>query len=198
MDKNHFIDEYLKGKHPIEDDFWEMPTAGELERDEALYDALLAERKSSKRNKRPIALRWLAVGIAASVLMLLVFRFGQEPVEEQPALPLAQTQAEVTETIEQSVPQPTKQPLAEEKEEPQKPHKANRPNKPNEANKPNRPHKPQAAPQLAQAEPVPEAPTRNLSEETPSNPYLLVTAQLQDLRSRGERLDREVAMLMHH
>jgi len=109
MNKNHFVDEYLRGKHPIEGESWELPTAGELERDEALYNALLVERKSSKRSKHPIALRWLAVGIAASVLLLLVFRFGQEPVEEQPV---------VAETIEQSTPQPAvSEPIVEEREE---------------------------------------------------------------------------------
>ena len=56
-------------------------------------------------------------------------------------------------------------------------------------------------PMIAEAEPVTETPAKNNYEEKlsdPSNPYLLATAQLQDLRSRGERLDREVAMLMQH
>lgn len=158
MDKNHFIDEYLKGKHPIEGDFWEMPTAGELERDEALYDALLAERKSSKQSKRPIALRWLAVGIAASVLLLLFFRFGQEPVEKQPIV----QQPVVAETIEQSTPQPTvSEPIIEEKkEEPQKVIKANKPHKIHKSHRSFQPSKPQevppADPMLAEAEPVPQ------------------------------------------
>ena len=30
-----------------------------------------------------------------------------------------------------------------------------------------------------------------------NNPYLIAAAQLQDVRERGERLDREVAMLMN-
>ena len=119
MDKNHFIDEYLKGKHPIEGESWELPTAGELERDEALYNALLAERTAplqlprgeEKKNLPSGRLgggRWL-FGIAASVLLLLVFRFGQEPVEKQPV---------VAETIEQSAPQPAvSEPIVEKKQE---------------------------------------------------------------------------------
>ena len=44
MDKKLLIDEYLQGRHPIEGKKWELPTADELDRDEALFDALLAER----------------------------------------------------------------------------------------------------------------------------------------------------------
>ena len=46
MDKKLLIDSYLEGKHPIEQEKWELPTESELDRDEALYDALLAERPS--------------------------------------------------------------------------------------------------------------------------------------------------------
>ena len=144
MDKNYFIDEYLKGKHPIEGESWELPTEGELERDEALYDTLLAERKTTKRSKRPpIALWWLAVGIAASVLLLLVFRFGQKPEEKQPI---------VAETIEQSTPQPAVSELiVEEKKE-----EAQKANKTHKTYKSYRPNKPQGKPALAKAEPVPQ------------------------------------------
>ena len=47
MDKHYFIDDYLQGKHPVEGKKWELPTEDELDRDEALYDALLAERKKA-------------------------------------------------------------------------------------------------------------------------------------------------------
>ena len=89
------------------------------------------------------------------------------------------------------------EPIIEEKKEaPQKPSEPAQ--KSHQASKP---HKAPQEPLLAQAEPVTEAPGRNHSEETTfnsSNPYLIVTTQLQDLRSRGERLDREVAMMIHN
>lgn len=53
--------------------------------------------------------RWLYPAIAtvaASILLLLVFRFSQAPVKEQPV---------VSETIEQSIPQPIPQPIIEKK-----------------------------------------------------------------------------------
>ena len=43
MDKKRLIDSYLEGKHPIEQETWELPTESELDRDEALFDALLAD-----------------------------------------------------------------------------------------------------------------------------------------------------------
>ncbi|MBQ6192517.1 MAG: hypothetical protein IJK51_09490 [Bacteroidaceae bacterium] len=44
-----FLDDYLQGKHPIEQKKWELPTDDELDRDEALFDALLASRQSSPK-----------------------------------------------------------------------------------------------------------------------------------------------------
>lgn len=212
MDKNHFIDEYLKGKHPIEDDFWEMPTAGELERDEALYDALLAERKSSKRNKRPIALRWLAVGIAASVLLLLFFRFGQEPVEEQPV---------VAETIEQSTPQPAQEPIVEVKKEEALPKVQSTPQPVKKRRKAVKKQSTSIAePLIAKAEPTSQGTTvspeteQNVAQyhilrtiqitpnqsvyiiETSDRPEMEAIASMSELRARGQRLTANIEQ--HH
>ena len=74
------------------------------------------------------------------------------------------------------------------------------PVKPKRTYKARKVSKPQEEPMLAEAEMTKKAPTENIQQRhiDSSNPYLLATAQLQDLRSRGERLDREVAMLMQH
>ena len=69
MDKHYFIDEYLQGRHPIEGKKWELPTADELDRDEALYDALLAER-----NRSPLLWRgWGRLLFAAAAVLAIVF-----------------------------------------------------------------------------------------------------------------------------
>ena len=47
MDKNQFIDEYLNGKRPIEQEKWELPSESELDQDEALFDALLAQNQKA-------------------------------------------------------------------------------------------------------------------------------------------------------
>ena len=82
---------------------------GELTLGEAEYDAIMT-RRSNKSVTAPKHIRlWPWFGaVAAGILLLLVFRFGQEPVEEKPV---------VAETVEQSIPQPATQPIVEEKEE---------------------------------------------------------------------------------
>lgn len=54
--------------------------------------------------------RWVSLfgALAASILLLLVFRMGQKPVEEKPV---------VAERVEQNFPKPTPQPVVEEKQE---------------------------------------------------------------------------------
>lgn len=232
MNKNHFIDEYLKGKHPIEGESWELPTEGELERDEALYDALLAERTAPFRlprwgEKKSLPSgkfgggRWL-LGIAASILLLLMFRFSQEPVEEQPVLPFGQAQAEVAETIEQSTPQPAvSEPIVEEKEEEALPKV-----QPTlqSAKKRRKAVKEQCIPidepMLAKAEPTPQGTAvspeteQNVAQyhilrtiqitpnqsvyiiETSGRPEMEAIASMSELRARGQRLTANIEQ--HH
>lgn len=156
---------------------------------ERMHEAVEQE-ESQPRRTRSYRLTATITSIAAAVL--IAFLLWPESHE----MPI--TQPVVTETIEQNTPQSTSsEPIVEEKKEaPQKP------SEPSQKFHPaNKPHKAPQEPLLAQAEPVTEAPGRNHSEETTfnsSNPYLIVTTQLQDLRSRGERLDREVAMMIHN
>ena len=168
--------------------------AARLKLPDDMEQRVMQRIRSKKANRR-----WLysaIAAVAASILLILVFRFGQEPVEEQPV---------VAETTEQSIPQPLPRPIVEEEKEEVLAEVQPAP-------QPVKKHKkavrkqttPIEEPTLAEAEPVAESTARdsrdNYKEKlsNPSNPYLLATAQLQDLRSRGERLDREVAMLMQH
>ena len=87
MDKKLLIDQYLQGKHPIDQEKWELPTESELDRDEALFDALLAER-----NRSPLLWRgWgrLLVSIAA-VLIAVVALFTWKDFEPQDQPQLAE------------------------------------------------------------------------------------------------------------
>ena len=54
--------------------------------------------------------RWMSLfgAVAASILLLLVFRMGQKPVAEMPV---------VAERVEQPTPEPTQEPIVEEKKE---------------------------------------------------------------------------------
>ena len=158
----------------------------------------LQGERELKRKVFPLSWRGIGGGlIAASIFLFLVFRFGMEKTEQQPVV------AEVVEPeiVEQPAPEssesseisePSEYPDNSEPSEPIKPIKPKRTRKVQE---------PKEEPLLAEAEPVKETPARDNREERfsdPSNPYLQATAQLQDLRSRGERLDREVVMLMQH
>ena len=88
MDKRLLIDQYLQGRHPIEQKSWELPTADELDRDEALYDALLEERKHSPLLWRGRGRLWVSIAaVLAIVFALFTWKFitpqapTQQPVQ---------------------------------------------------------------------------------------------------------------------
>ena len=101
-----FLDNYLQGKHPIEGESWELPTDSELDRDEALYDALLAEKKAAKRIKLwPYA----TSSIAAAACFLIAFLLWPKDEAPQNLADVPDEQVEVKEVI---VPQkPEEQPV---------------------------------------------------------------------------------------
>lgn len=106
MDKKLLIEQYLQGKHPIEHETWNLPTDSELDRDEALYDALIAEKKAAKQIKFwPYATS--AIAAAACVLIaFLLWPKGEAPQD------LAEVPNEQVEAGEDIVPQkPEEQPV---------------------------------------------------------------------------------------
>lgn len=88
MDKNQFIDEYLNGRHPIEQEKWELPSESELDQDEALFDALLAQDQ-----KAPLLARRFRTGLlaAAAVLIAAVALFAWWDFKPQGQPQLAET-----------------------------------------------------------------------------------------------------------
>lgn len=138
MDKNYLINEYLQGKHPIEGQSWDLPTASELESDEALYDALLAEKRASKQRKLPIALLWITPGIAVCILFLIGFSWLMKKGDYAKENSVV-TEVVEQETVEQNVMEPVPEvvPKCEAKE----------PQKPLETGKSPEAHKPQFQPQ---------------------------------------------------
>lgn len=85
MDKHDFINDYLQGKHPIEQETWKLPTEGELDRDEALYDALLAERGKAPLH-RGRGWGWVYAAAAVLVAVLALFTWKSFKPEGQPQL----------------------------------------------------------------------------------------------------------------
>lgn len=95
MDKKLLIDSYLEGKHPIEQEKWELPTESELDRDEALFDALLAEKKNGPRFTKSMGKALLTI---AAVLIAVVALFTWWNFKPQQPTQLA-------EKTEETVPQ---------------------------------------------------------------------------------------------
>lgn len=88
MDKKQFIDEYLNGKRPIEQEKWKLPSESELDQDEALFDALLAQNQPP-----PLLARRFRGGLlaAAAVLIAAVALFAWWDFKPQGQPQLAET-----------------------------------------------------------------------------------------------------------
>lgn len=161
----------------------------------------LNERLMNSLTPHPSPRRWelkrLLLVAASLVLVVAVgFKFLKSP---------KQTEKKVVQAVEREE-QPAKQPVVEpsqpvvaEAEEPLR-------QKPSRRSKPTvRKEKASLSPSLSQEEEVAiEEPSAPSSEETmeafvePPDPYLALEAQVQDIRSRGERFSQEVALLMDH
>ena len=138
--------------------------------------------------------RWIyiasAIAVAASLLLMMVFQQGLKPTEQSPVM--------VEQMAKQDEPQPSPVEVSREKKEvamvvetvvPQKTTKKHR--------KAHRKHRRTTEPVVEEVEQITEdvepVPSRHPAVE---DPYLMVARQAQDIRSRGERLHEEVAMLM--
>ena len=184
MNKNRIIEDYLQGKHPIEQESWELPSAKELERDEALFESLRAQKKAPKRIRLwPLAVAACVAGFVA-IFLAPPREANVEPVE-QPVV--AQQVDKQEEPVVKEEPAET----VTEAEVPVKPRRVLK-------RKPVVQQKPIEEPMLAEAEMTKKVPTENIHQRRieASNPYLIAAAQAQDIRSRGERLSQEVALLI--
>ena len=140
--------------------------------------------------------RWIyivsAIAVAASLLLLMVFHQGQELTEQSSVM--------VEQMAKQDEPQPSPVEVSREKKEvamvvetvvPQKTTKKHR--------KAHRKHRRTTEPVVEEVEQITEdvepVPSRHPAVE---DPYLMMARQAQDIRSRGERLHEEVAMLMDY
>lgn len=84
MDKKLLIDSYLQGKRPIEHETWSLPSESELDRDEALFDALLAERrKASLLNRKRRGWLLAAAAVVVAVLTLVTWKSFMPSPQQQ-------------------------------------------------------------------------------------------------------------------
>ena len=205
MDKKLLIDEYLQGKHPIEGKKWELPTADELDRDEALFDALIAEKKQASRFTRTIGRTLLAI---AAVLIAVVALFTWKNFKSESQPQLAEKTEEITpqentpKVIEKDnvVKSPTTHVmLANDTREVEQQH--TRRLKTSHAKKKSHKAIKVEEPMITEAEPLPEESETEMQEEylpTEPDPFLLAAAEAQDIRARGERLYQEVVQMINN
>lgn len=159
-----------------------------------LNERLLHHIKATTVQPKRHYIKWIAVAASLILVVGIGFKFLNIP---------KQSETKVVEAVEREE-QPAKQPVAEpsqpvvaEAEEPlqQKPSRRSK----STVRKENA----NLSQSLSQEEEVATAePSISSSEETmeafvePADPYLALEAQVQDIRSRGERFSQEVALLM--
>ena len=166
-----------------------------IENPDELTDSIMAHLPDVGTTKEKAhGKRWIyitsAIAVAASLLLLMVFHKGQKPTEQSPVM--------VEQMAKQDEPQPSPVEVCREKKEvamvvetvvPQKTTKKHR--------KAHRKHRRTTEPVVEEVEQITEdvepVPSRHPAVE---DPYLMMARQAQDIRSRGERLHEEVAMLM--
>ena len=168
----------------------------------------LMQRLEETEQTRPEAKQrhlWLytAIAVTASIVLLIVFNFGKQQTSQEPL---------VAQTVEQPtapVSKPVEGELVEGESVIEEP--SNAVSEPVEAPAPQSSHKPakkhqetvmklveliptsEVEPALtAEAEPTPEA------ANTEEDPLVAMAAQLEDIRSRGQRLQQEITAIMNN
>ena len=134
------------------------------------------------------------IAVAASVLLLILLNVRTQQAEQPPVIAEIVTElqdrTEETHATAPTVVTEQKQPAMAQAEKP----------KLTRRQKPTVRKETIAEPPAEEAVPM-ETPAEGAFPEDRlldmNNPYLIAAAQLQDVRERGERLDREVAMLMN-
>jgi hypothetical protein len=185
MDKKQIIEDYLQGRHPMEQHSWELPSAQELERDEAEFDRLMEARNKPRRR-----LRLWPLAAAACVAGIIAIFLAPPRTTEQP--PLALEEPVVTEQSPAVKEEPVKVEVLTQTETPSV--------KPKKTPKRKRvvPQEPIEEPMLAEAEinasHLGEVGRGALPEM--KDPFLAIAQQMQDIRSRGEQVRQEVAQLI--
>ena len=142
---------------------------------------------------------YAAVAVAASIALLIIFNFGKEQTPQEPLVALRVDQPTTSvpepvegepvieepsnaasESVEAPAPQPSQKPAKKRQETVMKlveliP-------------------TPEVEPALtAEAEPTPEA-----AANTEEDPLVAMAAQLEDIRSRGQRLQQEITAIMNN
>ena len=214
MDKKQIIEDYLQGRHPMEQHSWELPSAQELERDEALFESLVPQKKAPKR----IRLWPLAVAACVAGFVAIFLAPPREANVEPEKQPVVAEQKEKQEEIIASSQEPrveSQQPIASSQEprvekqqttvkaeqltaSSQQPRVESQRPTANSQQPKLKSQQPIEEPMLAEA----EINSSHLGEvgrgahPEMEDPFLAIAQQMQDIRSLGEQVCQEVDQLM--
>jgi len=159
----------------------------------------IAESEPARSETKPR--RWwlyAAIAVAASIALLIVFNFGKQQTPQEPLVALTEEQPTVS--VPKSVEgEPVKEPsqVASGSVEEPAPHPSQQSAKKHRKTVvklveliPTSEVEPALT---AEAEPAPEAETN-----TEEDPLMAMAAQVEDIRQRGQRLQREITALMNN
>jgi hypothetical protein len=221
MDKKQIIEDYLQGRHPMEQHSWELPSAQELERDEALFESLVPQKKAPKRIRLwPLAVAACVAGFVA--IFLAPPREANVEPEKQPVVAEQKEKQEETIASSQEPRVESQQPIASSQEprvekqqttvkaeqltaSSQQPRVESQRPTANSQQPKLKSQQPIEEPMLAEAEINSshlEEIERGAAEDVHpihpemNDPYLAIMEQMKDIRSRGERVRQEVAQLI--
>ena len=160
----------------------------------------IAESEPARSETKPRRL-WLyaAIAVAASIALLIVFNFGKQQTPQEPLVALRVDQPTT------SVPEPVeREPVIEEP--------SNAVSESVEAPAPQPSQKPakkrqETVMKLVELIPTPEVepaltaeaePTLEAAANAEEDPLVAMAAQLEDIRSRGQRLQQEITAIMNN
>ena len=214
MDKKQIIEDYLQGRHPMEQHSWELPSAQELERDEALFESLVPQKKAPKRIRLwPLAVAACVAGFVA--IFLAPPREANVEPEKQPVVAEQKEKQEETIASSQEPRVESQQPIASSQEprvekqqttvkaeqltaSSQQPRVESQRPTANSQQPKLKSQQPIEEPMLAEAEinasHLGEVGRGALPEM--KDPFLAIAQQIQDIRSLGEQVCQEVDQLM--
>ena len=214
MDKKQIIEDYLQGRHPMEQHSWELPSAQELERDEALFESLVPQKKAPKRIRLwPLAVAACVAGFVA--IFLTPPREANVEPEKQPVVAEQKEKQEETIASSQEPRVESQQPIASSQEprvekqqttvkaeqltaSSQQPRVESQRPTANSQQPKLKSQQPIEEPMLAEAEinasHLGEVGRGALPEM--KDPFLAIAQQIQDIRSLGEQVCQEVDQLM--
>lgn len=214
MDKKQIIEDYLQGRHPMEQHSWELPSAQELERDEALFESLVPQKKAPKRIRLwPLAVAACVAGFVA--IFLAPPREANVEPEKQPVVAEQKEKQEETIASSQEPRVESQQPIASSQEprvekqqttvkaeqltaSSQQPRVESQRPTANSQQPKLKSQQPIEEPMLAEA----EINSSHLGEvgrgalPEMKDPFLAIAQQIQDIRSLGEQVCQEVDQLM--